>query len=129
MGQKTWQKILLNDNAPSHTAKPVKDTLKSLGWDILPKPPYSLDLASSDYPLFASMGSAYAEKFFRNFEEVGKWLDEFTKYKHFFWHSFHKLPERWAKCVEADGQYFELKKLLLFENSMKIYLSELALIS
>ena len=28
--------ILLHDNAPSHTSKLAKDTLKSLGWDILP---------------------------------------------------------------------------------------------
>jgi hypothetical protein len=28
--------ILLYDNAPSHTSKLAKDTLRSLGWDILP---------------------------------------------------------------------------------------------
>jgi len=101
--------ILLHDNAPSRTAKPVKDTLKSLGWDILPHPPYSPDLAPSDYHLFASMGHALAEQHFSNFEKVGKWLDEWfaAKDKQFFWHGIHKLPERWAKCVEADGQYFE----------------------
>ncbi|GFX56483.1 mariner Mos1 transposase [Trichonephila clavipes] len=27
--------ILLHGNAPSHIAKPVKETLKSLGWDLL----------------------------------------------------------------------------------------------
>ncbi|KAL6258324.1 hypothetical protein P5V15_010271 [Pogonomyrmex californicus] len=101
--------ILLHDNAPSHTAKPMKDTLKSLGWDILPHPPYSPDLAPSDYHLFATMGHALAEQHFSNFEEVGKWLDEWfaAKDKQFFWHGIHKLPERWAKCVEANGQYFE----------------------
>ncbi|GFQ88228.1 mariner Mos1 transposase [Trichonephila clavata] len=56
--------ILLYDNALSHTAKPVKDTLKSLGWDILPSPPYSSDLAPYDYPLFASMGLALTEQQF-----------------------------------------------------------------
>ncbi|KAL6253754.1 hypothetical protein P5V15_015558 [Pogonomyrmex californicus] len=81
--------ILLHDNAPSHTAKPVKDTLKSLGWDILPHPPYSLDLAPSDYHLFASMGHALAEQHFSNFEEVGKWLDEWFAAKAVFlaWYS------------------------------------------
>ena len=101
--------IVLHDNAPSCTAKPVKNTFKSLGWDILPHPPYSPDLAPSDYYLFASMGHALAEQHFSNFEEVGKWLDEWfaAKDKQFFWHGIHTLPERWAKCVEADGQYFD----------------------
>ena len=87
----------------------MKDTLNSLGWDILPHPPYSPDLAPSDYHLFASMGHALAEQHFSNFEEVGKWLDEWfaAKDKQFFWHGIHTLPERWAKCVETDGQYFE----------------------
>lgn len=101
--------ILLHDNAPSHTAKPVKDALKSLGWDVLSHPPYSPDLAPSDYHLFASMGHALAEQHFANFEEVKKWLDEWfgSKDKRFFWDGIHKLPERWTKCVESNGQYFE----------------------
>ncbi|GFU25221.1 mariner Mos1 transposase [Trichonephila clavipes] len=74
--KKNGKVILLHDNAPSYTAKLVKDILKSLRWDILSHPPYSLDLAPSDYHLFASMGHALAEQHFSNFEEVGKWLDE-----------------------------------------------------
>ncbi|GFW75248.1 mariner Mos1 transposase [Trichonephila clavipes] len=55
------QGILLHDNAPSHTAKPVKDTLKSLRWDIFPHLLYCSNLAPSDYPLFASMKPALVE--------------------------------------------------------------------
>nr|KAF6378768.1 hypothetical protein mMyoMyo1_009678 [Myotis myotis] len=36
--------ILLYDNAPPHTSKPVKDTLKDLAWEVLTHPPYSPDL-------------------------------------------------------------------------------------
>ncbi|GFV40681.1 mariner Mos1 transposase [Trichonephila clavipes] len=57
-------------------AKPVKDTLKSLGFGILPHPLYSPNPAPSDYHLFASMGHALAEQHFSNFEEVRKWLGE-----------------------------------------------------
>ena len=55
------------------------------------------------------MAHALAEQYFSNFEEVGKWLNEFfaTKQKQFFWQGIHNLPERWGKCVEADGQSFE----------------------
>nr|KAF6359985.1 hypothetical protein mMyoMyo1_010947 [Myotis myotis] len=40
--------ILLHDNAPSHTSKPVKDTLKDLAWEVLTHPLYSPDLAPSE---------------------------------------------------------------------------------
>ena len=47
--------ILLHDNAPSHTAKPVKETIKAFSWEIPSHAAYSPDLAPSDYYLFASM--------------------------------------------------------------------------
>jgi len=40
--------ILLHDNAQSHVAKVVKKYLETLKWDVLPHPPYSLDIAPSD---------------------------------------------------------------------------------
>ena len=64
--------ILQHDNAPSHTAKVVKNTLKALNWEILLHPPYSPDLAPSDYHLFESMGHSLAVQRFANFEEVEK---------------------------------------------------------
>ncbi|GFV31385.1 mariner Mos1 transposase [Trichonephila clavipes] len=87
--------------------KPV--ILKSLGWNILLHPLYSPDIAPSEYHLFASMENALAEQHFSYFEEVRKWLDKWfaSKDKQFFWHGIHKLLERWAKCVDADCQYFE----------------------
>ena len=74
--RKHGKKILLHNNAPSHVAKPVKDTLKSLGWNILPHRTYSPDLTPSDYHFFTSMKHALSEQNFNNFEEIGKWLDE-----------------------------------------------------
>jgi len=58
--QKRQQKVIfLHDDAPSHTAKPIR--LEALSWEVLPHAAYSPDLASSDYHLFASMGHALAE--------------------------------------------------------------------
>ena len=53
--------VLLHDNAPSHTAKPVKETIEAFSWEILSHAAYSPDLAPSDYYLFASMGHALSK--------------------------------------------------------------------
>jgi len=101
--------ILLHDNAPSHTAKPVKETIETFGWEILLHAAYSPDLAPSDYHLFASMGHALAQQRFTSYEDVRKWLDGWfsSKEQQFFWRGIHKLSNRWEKCIASDGQYFE----------------------
>ena len=56
--------ILLPDNAPSHTAKPVKETIEAFSWEILSYAAYSSNLVLSDYYLFASMGHALSDQHF-----------------------------------------------------------------
>ena len=68
--------ILLHDNAPSHTAKLVKETIEAFGWEILSHAAYSPDLAPSDYHLFTLMGHAFAQQRFISYEDVRKWLDD-----------------------------------------------------
>ena len=64
--------ILLHDNALSHTAKLVKETIEAFSWEILPHAAYSSDLAPSDYHLFASMGHALVQQRFTPYEDVRK---------------------------------------------------------
>lgn len=101
--------IFLHDNAPAHTSLVVRNYLKNIKWEALPHPPYSPDLAPSDYHLFSSMGHALTEQHFTSYEDVRKWLNEWfaSKEEIFFWRGIHKLPERWEKCVASDGKYFE----------------------
>ena len=90
-------------------AKPVRDTLEALSWEVLAHAAYSPDLAPSDYHLFASMSHALAEQRFGSYEDVKKWLDEWfaAKAKDFYWRGIRKLPERWKKCITRNGAYFE----------------------
>lgn len=108
--QKRQHKVIfLDDNAPSHRARPARETVELLNWDQLPHAAYSPDLAPSDYHLFSSMGHALAEQHFDSYENVRKWLDDWfaSKDEQFFWRGIHKLPERWEKCVASNGHYFE----------------------
>ena len=100
--------IFLHDNAPSHTSTMVQNYLETFNWKVLSSPAYSPDLASSDYHLFSSMGHALAERHF-DYEDIRKWLDEWfaLEDEEFFWHSIHKLPERWKKCIVSESKYFE----------------------
>jgi len=59
--KRQYKMILLHDNAPSHTAKLVKEMIEAFDWEILSHAAYSPDLAPSDYHLFASMGYALAQ--------------------------------------------------------------------
>ncbi|KAI6648845.1 Transposase [Oopsacas minuta] len=41
--------LLQHDNAPAHTSRRTLDEIQHLGFELLPHPPYSRDLAPSDY--------------------------------------------------------------------------------
>ncbi|KAG5325824.1 MOS1T transposase, partial [Pseudoatta argentina] len=92
---------------PPHVAKPVKTYLETLKWEALPHPPYSPDIASSDFHLFRSMAHGLADRRFHSYEEAQKWIDSWIASKvMFFRRGIHVLPERWEKVVESDGKYF-----------------------
>ena len=67
--------ILQHDNARPHVTKMVKTYLETLKWEILPHPPYSLDVAPSDYHLFRLMAHDLADQHFRSYEEIKNWID------------------------------------------------------
>ena len=47
--------IFHQDNLRPHTSLVNRKKLLELGWEVLPDPPYSPDLAPSDYHLFRSL--------------------------------------------------------------------------
>ena len=67
--------ILQHDNARPHVAKVIKPYLETLKWEVLPHPPYSSDVAPSDYHLFRSMAHGLADQHFRSYEKVKNWID------------------------------------------------------
>ncbi|GBP05500.1 Mariner Mos1 transposase [Eumeta japonica] len=75
---------------------------------VLPHPPYSPDIAPSDYRLIRSMAYAMSEQRFTSYEDTKNWADSWiaSKGMEFFRLGIRTLPERWKKVVASDGQYF-----------------------
>ena len=57
----TGERYLQHDNARPNVAKPVKTYLETLKWEVLSHPPYSPDIAPSDYYLFRSKAHGLAD--------------------------------------------------------------------
>ena len=71
--------LFLHDNAPAHWALETQKKLAYLGFHCLDHPPYSLDLAPSDYHLFPGLKKQLKGSHFSSGVEViaamGTWLD------------------------------------------------------
>ena len=97
-----WRTFLLHhDNATPHTAT---ITLASLGenhMDMVPHPPYSPDLAPSDYFLFPEIKSHLRGIAYRNIDQVQAAANEVMRKipVEKFEAALKDLPVRWAKCV------------------------------
>jgi hypothetical protein len=96
--------ILQHDNTRPHTAHMTKAAIQELDWEILPHPPYSLDLAPSGYHLFSPSNNR--EVSFSNDAELQNWLDFFTaKSANFVKRGIKNLPRRWEEVVNNGGEY------------------------
>ena len=58
--------LLQHDNARPHTARTTVATITDLHFECLPHPPYSPDLAPSDFHMFGALKEAMGGKKFRS---------------------------------------------------------------
>jgi histone-lysine N-methyltransferase SETMAR len=79
----------------------TKPVIQELDCEIFPHPPYSPDLAPSDYHLFRSLSNNLRGVSFNNDAELQNLLDEFftAKPADFFKRGKESLPERWQAVV------------------------------
>jgi histone-lysine N-methyltransferase SETMAR len=89
----------LQDNTRPHMATRTMETIQKLKWNVLAHPPYSPDLAPSDYHLFGPL--KVDGKRFRKNEEVIQDVQErlHGQPRDFFLSSIRKLPDPWRKCI------------------------------
>jgi transposase len=100
--------VLLHDNARLHTAARTTALIKSFKWEIFDHPPYSPDLAPSDYHLFSKMKVWLGTQHFYSNEElmdgVNNWLNILAA--KWFDEGLQKLVSRY-KCLNVEGNYVE----------------------
>lgn len=101
--------LLLHDNARPHTARLTLEAIDNLGLEVLSHPPYSPDLAPSDFHLFGPLKKMLGgQKFASDFEAqdaVRDWLRQ--QPASFFETGIGKLVSRWDKCLNVLGGYVE----------------------
>jgi transposase len=101
--------VLLHDNARPLTAARTNALIKLFIWEIFDHPPYSPDLAPSDYHLFTKMKVWLATQRFHTNEElmdgVNTWLHNFEA--PLFDEGLQKLVSRY-KCLNVDDSYVEM---------------------
>ena len=98
---------LLHVNARPHSAHVTTALLEKFKWDILDHPPYSPDLAPSNFHKFLHLTKHLAEKKFDDDSEVQE--EVFTWFKglaaDFYDSGLQKLVSRLNKCVDNVGNY------------------------
>ena len=103
-----WKGVVFHhDNSRPHTSLVTRQKLLELGWDVLSHPPYSPDLASSDYFLFRSLQNSLNGKNFNNDDDIKLYLIQFfaNKNQKFYERGIMMLPERWQKVIYQNGQH------------------------
>ena len=76
-----------------------------MGIKTVPQPPYSPDLAPSDFWLFPKLRGCRYETIEEIKEAVTKVIDTLTQED--VHGAFQKLLERYNKCISAGSDYFE----------------------
>ena len=98
---------LLHDDARSHVVKSTQAKLHEPGWDVLPHPPYSPDIAPSDYHLTHPLESFLAKRKFVDYDLLAKAIADFfdSQNPEFWEEGINDLPMRWQSVVDNNGEY------------------------
>ena len=102
--------LLQQDNARVHTCKVAMDAVERNGYELIPHPAYSPDLAPSDFFLFPKLEKGLH---FRSDEEVVTAVEEWVSGKDpdFFSSGLMALEHRWSKCITLEGNYIEKEEV------------------
>ena len=83
------------------------DAVERNGYELIPHPAYSPDLAPSDFFLFPNLKKDIRGLHFQSDEEVVTAVEEWVNGKDpdFFTSGLMALEHRWSKCITLEGNY------------------------
>ena len=102
----TW--LLHHDNAPSYAALLTRRFLTNNNMTVVPHPPYSPDLAPSDFSYFQNRKMKLKGRRFQT-EEIQAESQAVlnTLRENDFQECFKNWQRRWARCQASQEEYFE----------------------
>jgi len=97
--------LLLQDNAPEHTACIAASAATECGYELLPHPPYS----PSDFYLFTKLKEHLRGSQHTCDNDVIEAVAECSADRDtaFYQTGIDMLQKRWTKCIEVHGHYVE----------------------
>ena len=104
------EKVLFHqDNGPCHKSIAIMAKLYELHFELVPQPPHSPDLASSNYWLLADLKRMLQGMRFGSSEEVILETEVYIKAKDkSFYTKGIKLVEKcWDQCITLEGDYVD----------------------
>ena len=97
------------DNAPVHKSMKTIVKLNDLRFELLTHPPYSPDLAPSNFYLFADLKKMLQGKRFSSDDKVIAATEAYfeAKDKSFYKKGIKNLEKRWNDCIAMEGDYVD----------------------
>ncbi|GBP78777.1 Mariner Mos1 transposase [Eumeta japonica] len=101
--------LFLQDNASVHTARVSRQALKETGFSEIDHPPYSPDLAPSDYFLFSNLKKELRGRRFVDDNQMKMAVERHfnCKEKEYFLGGLKALYTRCEKCISLERDYIE----------------------
>ena len=101
--------LFLQDNASYHKSMKAMLKLYELSFELLPRPPYSPNLAPNDYWLFADLKRKLQGKRFGSNEEMIAETEAYfeSKDESFYKKGFEKVEKLWNECIALEGNYVD----------------------
>ena len=101
--------LLQHDNARPHTSLKIREVIASFGWTTVTHPPYSPDLAPSDYHLFGPLKEGVTGQHFTSDQEVKNAVRNWLKMQPagFYKIGIVSLVHQWTVGIEKRGDYIE----------------------
>ncbi|XP_047364411.1 histone-lysine N-methyltransferase SETMAR-like [Vespa velutina] len=96
--------VILQD---THCTRRTLEKINELGWEVLPHPLYSPDIAPSHFHLFRSLQHFLSGKKFENLGDVENAISSYFTQKpiDFYRSGIENLHIRWQKVVDNEGDY------------------------